>query len=158
VHYFLGPTPLIEEGSVVPAGSAFCRAETDLRTQNLRLLARRPTPEDSLLAMWTPDGVNVESVDVELGAADGIEGDVLHDPGVDLPPGAAILAQDKGELLFAGLVSARAMLDDGAGKRRFYTFAGFDRVRELLAVPEVWPVDYKARFRPDGITVQQPIR
>jgi hypothetical protein len=31
-------------------------------------------------------------------------------------------------------------------------------VRELLAVPEIWPVDYRARFRPDGITVREPIR
>lgn len=163
VHYFLGPTPMIEHGAIEPTGSTFYRARIDLRTQNLRVLDRPVQPGDMLLAMWTPDGVQVEEVPVALATGPGIGGDLLADPGRHLPPGAAVLAQGDGGLLFAGLVSARAVLDlpagDGPGGRQvYYSFAGVDRVRELLAVPEVHPQDYRVRYRPDGITVREPIR
>ena len=156
VHYFLGPTPLIEDGTIASTGSTFSLAETDLRTQHLRVIDHGPTAADELLAMWTPDGVGTHEVPVKLAAEPGITGDVLADPGCALPPGAAIFARDEGELRFVGLVSGLAT-QSGGGPPRYYVFAGVDRVRELLAVPSVWPVDYQVRYRPDDITVLKPI-
>ncbi|MGE3173125.1 MAG: hypothetical protein AB7O97_10915 [Planctomycetota bacterium] len=160
VHYFLGPTPLIEDGHVVPTGSVFCRALMDLKTQHLRVLDHTPGPDEDLLAMWTTDGIDTEEVSVELSRDDGVLGDVLDDPGRELPAGAAIFAtdDDDGRLRFVGLVSGRATVRGPGGPRSYYVFAGVDRVRELLALPEVHPVDYEVEFRPDDISVRRPIR
>lgn len=157
VHYFLGPTPMVEDGTIGGTGSAFWLAESDLRTQHLRVIDHGPTAADELLAMWTPDGVNTQEVPVKLAAEPGITGDVLADPGCVLPPGAAIFARDEADLRFVGLVSA-VVTQAGGGGPRYYTFAGVDRVREMLAVPTVWPVDYQVRYRPDDITVLKPIQ
>lgn len=159
VHYFLGPTPIIEDGAVESTGSPFYRARIDLRTQQIRVLDRPPLPSDALVAMWMPDGARVEEVRVALAQTDGLAGDLLADPGRELPAGAAIFARQDRDLRFVGLVSARATLHrDGAAPKVYYTFAGLDRVRELLAVPELQTVEKRARFRPDDITVMEPRR
>jgi len=158
VHYFLGSAPVIEDGEVEATGSSFFRARSDLRTQHLRVLDRAPTPDDELLAMWTADGRSTTEVAVQLAAADGVAGDVIADPGTELPAGAALFVRDDDGLRFCGLVAARAALQSGGGEQRYYVFAGVDRVRELLAVPERWQIDYKRRYRPDDITVLRPIR
>lgn len=158
VHYFLGPTPLVEDGEVERTGSAFCRATIDLKTQHLRVFDHPPGPEDELVAMWTADGVTETTVAVTLAADAGVEGDVLADPGTPLPPGAAIFALDRGDLRFVGLVSGHATLAGKGGARSYYTFAGVDRVRELLAIPELHPADYSTHFRPDNISVERRMK
>jgi len=157
VHYFLGPTPLMEEGAIVPTGSVFWRANMDLRTQHLRALDHSPTAEEPLVAMWTVNGLEATRVEVHLANDPGVHGDVLADPGPPLPPGAAIFAQGDDELLFVGLVSGLATLEGKGLTRRYYTFQGVDRVREMLAIPEVHPTD-SVRFRPDDITVRERAR
>ena len=158
VHYFLGITPLVEDGAMKPTGSTFRRAEIDLKTQHARSMDRPLTKDDELVAMWTPDGVDAVAVDVELAAKDGVLGDVLKDPGRELPAGAAIFVQSEDKLLFAGLVSARARLQNAPGAGSYYLFAGVDRIRELLAVPQLHPTDSETRFRPDDITVTKPLQ
>lgn len=159
VHYFLGPTPLVEDGEILSTGSMFWRAQIDLKTQAVRVLDRPPLPDDQLVAMWLPDGFTVQEVPVRLAAGDGVEGDVLQDPGRELPAGAAVFAETPDGLRFVGLVSARARVPRaGGGDAVFYTFAGLDRVRELVAIPQPWPVDYRAKYRPDDIIVLQPVR
>jgi hypothetical protein len=37
-------------------------------------------------------------------------------------------------------------------------FAGVDRVRELLAVPQQYPVDLVPKYRPDDIQTFKPVR
>jgi hypothetical protein len=54
-------------------------------------------------------------------------------------------------------VTARATVRSPLGGGRYYTFAGIDRVRELLALPRFYPTDTQVRFRPDGIQVRKPI-
>jgi len=156
VHYFLGPTPIVEDGSLRPSGASFCRADIDLKTQSVRVLDRNVTRDDDIVAMWTPDGTSLEVVDVELAAVQGVQGDVLVDPGRELPAGAALFVDIKGSMQFVGLVSGRASLQGAPGAGDYYVFAGLDRVREMLAVPEVHPTDYETKFRPDNITVQKP--
>lgn len=157
VHYFLGPTPVIETGTLVPTGSMFVRAEIDLKTQSLRALDRPLTAEDELLVMWTLDGTTTSSRSVELARGNGLHGDQLRDPGAVLPTGATVLCRDQeGGWLFAGLVAGRAVVDGGAAAGTYYVFAGVDRVRELLAVPSEHPRHLHPTYRTDDIMVMKP--
>src|SRR5690606_39275538 len=93
VHYFLGPTPLIETGELHATSSVFTEAEIDLKTQHARALDRSMTAEDVLTVMWTPDGQHVQEVAVDLAVGEGLAGDLLLDPGVELPAGATLLCR-----------------------------------------------------------------
>lgn len=159
VHYFTGPTPLVETGELAATGSVFTRAVIDLKTQHLRVLDRPLTPADPLVAMWTPDGVTTRDVAVRLADVPGVSGDVLADPGENLPTGATVLCRgEDGGYLFVGLVAMRAelQLTPGAAPTTCYGFAGVDRVRELLAVPSRHPVDLVPKYRTDDISVLKP--
>lgn len=158
VRYFLGPTPMVEDGTLKPSGAAFCRADMDLKTQSVRICDRALTDDDEIVAMWTNDGIEVTTVDVSLAKAQGVRGDVLQDPGEALPAGAALFVRERGDLLFLGLVAGKASLQGAPGSGEYYVFAGVDRVREMLAVPEVHPTDYETKFRPDDITVRKPVQ
>jgi hypothetical protein len=159
VHYFLGPTPLIETGELHSTGSVFTEAEIDLKTQLARLLDRSPTTKDTLWVMWTPDGENCETVPVKLAVGDGLAGDLLRDPGVELPAGATLLCRGpKGESMFAGLIAGRATVHEGPAAGRYYVVAGVDRVRELLAIPRKYPVDMAPKYRSDDIIVMKPLK
>lgn len=160
VHYFLGPTPMIDDGELEATTSAFTRVEIELATQRARVLDRDLQDGDELLVMWTPDGTTTETVDVTLARRPDIEGDVLTDPGVALPTGATVLRyNDRDEFYdFVGLVAGKAVIDQGPNRGSWYVFAGTARMRELLAIPEKHPVDYEPRYRPDGITVLKPIK
>lgn len=153
VHYFLGPTPMIEDGELFAAGQLFARADIDLKTMAVRCFDRSPTLDDELVAMWTVDGVAVEVVEVQLAREEGVTGDVLRHPGRELPAGAAVFAETRDDgLLFVGLVRARAELDG----RQYFVFAGPDRIREMLALPEEHPVDLVPKYRTDDISVMKP--
>ncbi|MBL9079571.1 MAG: hypothetical protein JNL08_18855 [Planctomycetes bacterium] len=153
VRYFLGPTPMVDDGALLRLSPTFVRAEIDLKTQAVRCLDRSPTPRDELLAMWTAEGTAVETVAVRLAQRDRVHGDVLEHPGRTLPPGAALFTTTEEDgLLFVGLVAAEATLD-GA---RFYVFAGPDRLREMLAIPTRHPVDMVPKYRTDDISVLKP--
>lgn len=154
VHYYLGPTPLIEDGTIVPTGSVFHRADIDLKTQLLRCLDRDPTPADQLVAMWMPDPRSTRAVTVHLANDPAATGDVLQGDGLDLPAGATVLRVADDGYEFVGLIAGRATL---AG-RSYYVFAGMDRVRELLAVPQQHPPRTEPRFRPDDIVVDKPVK
>ena len=157
VRYFLGPTPLVESGELGRVSGSFVRARIDLKTQMARALDRSPRAEDELWVMWTPDGERVERVRVDLATGDGLAGDLLLDPGVELPGGATLLCRGpKQESLFVGLIAGTAEVDLGPTSGRYYVFAGVDRVREMLAIPTDYPVDMVPKFRPDGITVLEP--
>lgn len=158
VHYFLGPTPLIESGALQTVSPRFVRAEIDLKTQMARALDRSPTADDDLLVMWTEDGQTVRTVRVDLATGKGLAGDVLRDPGTDLPGGATLLCRGpKGESMFAGLIAGIATVDSGPAAGRYYVFAGVDRVREMLAIPHKYPVDLAPKYRTDGISVMKPV-
>jgi hypothetical protein len=159
VHYFLGPTPLIETGEVEPTGSVFARAAIDLKTQAVRVLDRAPTEADELVAMWTPDGTTTREVVVTLARADGVAGDVLRDPGEPLPTGATVLCRGgDGGWLFAGLVAGTATVTGAPAAGRWFVFAGVDRVRELLAVPVPHPPVRVPKYRLDDIVVDKPAK
>lgn len=158
VHYFLGDTPLIESGELHATSSVFTEAEIDLKTQLVRVLDRSPKADDALMVMWTPDGQSTERVSVALAAGEGLSGDLLRDPGYELPAGATLLCRGpRGEAMFAGLVAGRMTVHDGPTAGRYYVVAGVDRVRELLATPERFPVDMAPKYRTDDISVMKPI-
>jgi len=159
VHYFLGPTPLIERGELRATDSVFTEADIDLKTQHARSLTRNPTADDHLTVMWTPDGQNVEKVSVGLATGTGLTGDLLLDPGVELPAGATLLCRGpRGESMFAGLIAGRATVSDGPNQGRYYVVAGIDRLRELLALPRQHPIDMVPKYRADDISVMKPLK
>jgi hypothetical protein len=159
VRYLLGPTPMVDDGELTTGGGVFTCARIDLRTQNARVLGRPLAEADELVAMWTPDGATIREVAVHLARAEGVAGDVLLHPGAELPTGAAVLRKNERDLGhdFVGLIAGKAIVDGGPAAGTYFVFTGVDRLRELLAVPEPFPVDVEARHRPDGITVMQPI-
>jgi hypothetical protein len=157
VHYFLGPTPLVDAGMLQSTGSTFTQAEIDLKTQAVRVLDRNPTADDDLIAMWTPDGETTTSIRVNLAHAEGVSGDVLEHPGTELPPGACILRRGEGNSVqFVGLVAGKATCTNQAGTQHYYVYAGLDRVRELIARPQQYPTDLVPKYRTDDITVMRP--
>lgn len=153
VHYFLGPTPMVDDGVLRRGSPSLVRADIDLKTQSVRCFDRSPLFARGLVAMWTPDGVACESVAVQVAVDPRIDGDVLVHPGRELPHGAAVFAETQNDgLQFVGLVAAKATLGD----ETFYVFAGPDRIRELLAVPEQHPIDLVPKYRTDDISVMKP--
>jgi len=158
VHYFLGPTPMVEDGTMQPTGSPLYRAKIDLRTQHLRVHDRPLVATDRLVAMYTPAGTDTVTVSVQLLRDEGLDGDLLQAPSQPLPAGASLLLDSSAGLRFCGLITGKGTLTDQRGNREFYTFAGLDRLRELLAVPEPHPPDYHFRHRVDDITVPERIR
>jgi len=158
VHYFLGPTPLIETGELVAVGGGWTRAEIDLKTQHARVLDRPPTPDDELRVVWTPDGQTMQEVTVVLAHGPGVEGDALRDPGQAVPPGATVLCRTTdGTWAFVGLVTGHARVQGGPAAGDYFVFAGLDRLRELLAVPGRYPIETRPKYRGDDITVDKPV-
>jgi hypothetical protein len=156
VHYFLGPTPLIESGELQPTGSVFTRADIELKTQLVRALDRTPSQDDELVAMWTPDGTGTRAVAVRLARAPGLAGDLLQLPGQSLPAGAAVFCRGHDDsLLFTGLIAGMATIDTGPAAGSYYVFAGVDRLRELLAMPTPHPADTAPKYRTDDIIVER---
>jgi hypothetical protein len=154
VHYFLGPTPIVETGKLTAVSDTFTRAEIDLKTQLAPALDRSVVPDDSLLAMWTPDGKTVRTVSVRLAKVEGVHGDVLLDPGEPLPTGATVMCRIyDGTWQFTGLIAGTATVQGGPASGTYYVFAGVDRVRELLAVPTRHPVELEPKYRLDDISV-----
>jgi hypothetical protein len=154
VHYFLGPTPIVEDGTLAGTGSTFVLARIDLRTQHVRVLDRAPDGTDELLAMWTETGDDAREVPVQLLRVEGIDGDALADPGVELPAGAAIFARHDEGLRFVGLVTGKATLT-AERTTTLYTYAGIDRMREMLAVPKPRLTQPRTRYRLDDIQVTE---
>lgn len=147
VHYFLGHTPVVEDGEVRPFGSVFHRAEIDLRHPVAHLLGRDPAWDDPLYVLLHT-GNSMERIPVTLAFDDRVEGDVLTWPGRPLPPGAPVCIPDGDRWLLVGLVAGQATLSDGT---KFIVFAGCDRQREALAVPRPYPEVRTLRHRPDDI-------
>lgn len=149
VHYWLGPTLVVEDGYIESAGGTLYRARIDLQHQNVHLLPRDLTRADSIVAMlFSPGGVT--EVPVQLAGQGQIDGEVLADPGRSLPPGTGIFVRaPDGDLLFAGLVSAELRL----GSQRLIAFAGPNRLRETLLTPELFPMPPSPKHRPDGISI-----
>lgn len=158
VQYFLGPTPLVEDGTIESAGGMFYRAAIDLKTQHIPVLERPLGPEDEIVAMFAADG-GVDTVSVELARDEYAAGNLLDAYGSEVPAGAAVLAiDDDGDYRFAGLVSGKATLRGQGWTREYYAFAGVDRVREMLLLPVRYPADERAVHRPDDITVIKQIK
>lgn len=156
VHYFLGTTPLVEAGQLHASGSTFTFAEIDLKTPRVRVLDRPVGAEDTLVVAWTPDGQRREQIAVRTWSDPAVQGDVLQDPGRELPCGASVLrVVDSETVQFVGLVAGRATLSGAGGTRTGYVFAGPDRVRELLAKPRPLPETPQTHYRVDDVSVQK---
>jgi hypothetical protein len=149
VHYFLGRTPTVEDGTIVPFGGVYHRADIDLKHQSAPLLGRDLSPDDPL-AVMLHGGSEVERIPVTLAADPRLEGDVLAWPGRPLPAGTPLFElSDPERPRFVGLVTGELLL----GESRYLTFAGVDRMREALNVPVAYPRAPRVKYRPDDIAV-----
>ena len=153
VHYLLGPTPMVDDGVIEPAGGVFRRAAIDLRVPFAHLLPRPLRTDDDIRAMWL-EGYTVQSVPVRLARGDGLEGDLLEWPGQSLPAGAGLFVPTSGNhWAFAGLVSGEATLEQPRSTRRLLTFAGYDRLRDMLATPRSHLRTPEIKYRRDNIQI-----
>lgn len=152
VHYLLGPTPMVDDGMIEPAGGVFRRAAIDLRVPFAHLLPRPLRTDDDIRAMWL-EGYSVQNVPVRLANGDGLEGDLLEWPGRPLPAGAGLFVPDGNRWSFAGLVSGEATLEQPGNTRRLFTFAGYDRLRDMLATPRTHLRQPTVEYRRDDIQV-----
>lgn len=151
VHYYLGRTPVVEDGVIEPAGGIYYRAAIDLKHQNVHLIDRDVTADDQLMAIRFEGDDDDSRIDVEMVAETAaVSGDLLVDPGLDLPVGTGLFTWGpKSDLLFVGLVAAEMELDG----QSYLSFAGVDRARESLITATQHPSNPSVVHRPDGISV-----
>ena len=146
VHWFLGPTPVVEDGMLEPYGGSFMRVRLDLDVQKAELLPRRATPADPLVAL-VHTGTSVTEIPVTLATDPRLDGDALVAT-QPLPPGTPVFVRGS-PLQLVGLVAGTATLGDD----RFVVLAGYEPLREALATPRLHPAPHRVIHRPDDISV-----
>jgi hypothetical protein len=152
VHYLLGPTPMVDDGAIEPAGGVFHRAVIDLEVPTAHVLPRAPEPGDDLQAMWL-EGSTVRRAAVRPARGEGLEGDLLEWPGIALPAGAGVFTRRGERWALVGVVSGHATLELAGGSRRLIVLAGFERLRDMLATPRKHVRAPEIEYRPDHINV-----
>lgn len=150
IHYWLGPTPLVEDGVVEAWGGVFFRAKMDLRFQHAPYLDRDLAPDEPLFAMLT-DGRACEEVPLQRAHGPDIDGDVVVWPGRDLPAGAGVFAHTDDGLRLVGMIAGSVEV---AGQR-YLVHTGTTAWREamLTALPRREP--RRVVHRPDDITIDK---
>ncbi len=150
IHYWLGPTPLVEDGTVEPWAGVFFRATMDLKYPSARFLDRDLEPDEPLVAMYY-SGNQVEEVALQRAREPGVQGDVVDWPGRDLPAGTGVFVRDDEGLALVGLIAGRI---ETAGQRYLvHTGTTTMRLAMLTAKPPTEPRQVK--HRPDDITVDK---
>lgn len=152
VHYFLGSTPVVEDGLIEPLGGVLARVDVDLKQQCAPLLGRDPSEQDELVAL-VHAGMSVQELPVRLAHGAQVAGDLIEWPGRTLPAGTGIFVRADDRWSFVGLVSGEAEVERAGVKQRYCTFAGADRLREALATPRHWPLQQSVKHRPDDISL-----
>ena len=157
VHYFLGPTLLIEDGEIDGFGGPYSVAEIDLKTQRVPVLTREPLPSDQLVALVFEGPDDADWVEVEFANLPEAQGYVLKWPGKALPLGTPIFrireGRNAGDLQFVGLARGLARLRRGARTETFITMTGPSHMRAALAAPKAMFRPRQVKHRPDDITV-----
>jgi hypothetical protein len=137
VHYFLGPTPMIEDGELKATGSLFTRAEIDLKTMRCArsdaVRSERRTARDAgPRTAFRRDRVRRSSRSVP-----GVDGDVLADPGSSCPPAPrACTKRRRTSWQFAVLIAASR--GSGTGSTQLLVYAASTACASCCgAVPHV---------------------
>jgi hypothetical protein len=149
VHYWLGPTPLVEDGAVERWGGVFYRALMDLNHPYARFLDRDLRDDDTLFALLL-DG---QEVALQRARTETIAGDVVAWPGRDLPAGTGVFLRDDRGLVFVGLVAGRIETGDG----RYLVHTGTTALREALLTAKPHAAPRQVKHRPDDITVDRTV-
>lgn len=152
IHYWLGPTPLIEDGTVERWGGVFFRAAMDLKHPRARFLDRELAPDEPLLAMLHAGGT-VQEVALQRAREPGIAGDVVAWPGRDLPAGTGVFVRADDDLLFVGLIGGS--IDTGSS--RYLVHTGTTALREALLTAKPHAEARQVKHRPDDITVDRSV-
>lgn len=152
IHYWLGPTPVVEDGTVERWGGVFYRAQMDLEHPRARFLDRDLTEGEPLLAVLH-EGHSTAEVDLQRVREPGIEGDVVAWPGRDLPAGTGVFVRDDEGLAFVGMIAGRIE----TGGSRYLVHTGTTAMREALLTAKPHAEPRLLKHRPDDITVDKTI-
>jgi len=150
IHYWLGPTPLVEDGVVEPYGGVFFKATMDLHHQQVPFLDRELAADEPLLALLT-DGRSFEEVPLERARGPVVDGDVVAWPGRDLPAGTGVFVRDERGLHVVGMIAGRLELGD----ERYLVHTGISAWREALLTAKPRRPERHVVHRPDDITVDR---
>lgn len=150
IHYWLGPTPLVEDGVILPWGGVFYAATMDLRFQHVSFLGRELTADDDLVALLT-DGRNFEEIDLQRASGPGIGGDVVAWPGRDLPAGTGVFARTEEGLRVVGMIAGRIEV----GGERYLVHTGTGALREALLTAKPYREPRRIVHRPDGLSIDK---
>jgi hypothetical protein len=150
VHYWLGSTPLIEDGEVLPWGGVFFLADFDLKHQSAPFLERELADDEELVAMvW--EGGGVDTIGLTRARGGRVEGNAVHWPGRDLPAGTPVLVDDERGYRLVGLIAGRIEI----GGERYLVHTGIGEIRQALLTPRPIRQPTRVKHRPDDITVEK---
>ncbi|MEZ5962575.1 MAG: hypothetical protein R3F56_01900 [Planctomycetota bacterium] len=150
IHYWLGLTPVIEDGVVERWGGIFFRARMDLRHQHVPYLDRDLEPDETLVAMLTDGPTFVEIPLVRAHGAQ-IEGDAVDWPGRELPAGTGVFARTDGGLRVVGMIAGSIEVGD----QRYLVHTGTTALREALLTARPQREPRRVEHRPDDITIDK---
>jgi hypothetical protein len=152
VHYWRGPTPLVEDGVVERWGGIFYRATIDLKHPFARFLDRELRADDKLKALLYARGA-VEVIELKRATDPAIAGDVVVWPGRDLPVGTGVFSEDERGLLFVGLIAGQIEV---AGTR-YLVHTGVNALREAMMTAKPHAERRQVKHRPDDITIDRTV-
>ncbi len=150
VHYWLGPTPLVEDGEIVPWAGVFYRADIDLKHPHAEFIDRELTPSDQLIAL-VPEVGRVDELPLTRVSNAEVQGDVVAWPGRDLPVGTGVFVRQDDRWRLVGLIGGVLEL----GGERYYVHTGTSALRDALLTAQPHPRPHKIKHRDDDVLVDR---
>lgn len=150
IAYWLGPTPMVEDGVVERWAGVFYRANMDLKHQRARFLDRDLAPDEPLVAMVYA-GAQVEEFALQRVHEPTVQGDVVAWPGRDLPAGTGVFVREDDGLKFVGLIAGCIDI----GSKRYLVHTGTTAMREAMLTAKPHTTPRQVRHRPDDITIEK---
>jgi hypothetical protein len=150
VHFWLGPTPVVDDGRIEAFGGVFYRAAIDLRFPWASFLDRELRAEDELVALVAEIG-RVDSVPLTRVDNAEVQGDVVAWPGRDLPIGTGVFVRADDQWRAVGMIGGQIEV----GGQRYYVHTGTTAWRDALLTARAHPKPREVKHRADDITVDR---
>ncbi len=151
VFYFLGPSPLVEVGEVLPLGGPLSTVQLEVDIPTIPISFEPVRPGEELVLMGL-DGPRVWQHPVRaVDNAELVNGTVLEQPaGLELQPwhiGAGVFRRTDGGLALVGLLKGRARID---GEPDMLLMAGLPEFRLAFLEPHAAVPKIEVLYRSDG--------
>lgn len=150
IHYWLGPTPLVDDGEVERWGGVFFRANMDLKHPYAPFLDRDLGDDEPLVALMT-DGRSFEEIGLQRARGPGVAGDLVVWPGRDLEAGTGVFVYGERGLALVGMIAGSVQLGD----QRYLVHTGTTALREALLAAKPSREPRRVVHRPDDITIDK---